>query len=422
MPNYDPAHLRDARCRASVSQAVVARYAGVSVGHISRVERGERPATPAVIRGYEQALGNCLVSLPARTDGDTLMVNRIGEDADDMKRRAFTAAIAAIAAGGPLTDPITRSLAALGDTAIPAHVGTADVIQVEQAEQMFTTWDLRFGGGLATEMAKTQLRWATSLLDAQMNQTTRRQLHAAVGSLAERAAWSAFDSGRQDAARTLFKLAIHAASEADDANLSAHILSDIATQHLYLGHPDEAIRLLRLAEGDERISPAVRFVLHEVKARAFGTLGDAVNCSRYIGLAEHAYAGVAPETTPEWMSKFLCDAHVYSVTGQAAYALSRATGTFSLDAHQRLSAAIAGFGDGRARAIALCATRLATLHMDAGHTTDGTAAARTALRAVPGLRSARITRDLADVRAAARQHPDTDALSHDINLAMTGVA
>lgn len=131
-----------------------------------------------------------------------------------MKPRAFTAAIAAIAAGGPLAEPVSRALAALGDTSAPAHVGLADVVQVEQAEQMFTAWDLRFGGGLATEMAKTQLRWATGLLEAHMSDTVRVRLNAAVGSLAERAAWSTFDSGRHDAARTLFKLAVYAATEA----------------------------------------------------------------------------------------------------------------------------------------------------------------------------------------------------------------
>jgi transcriptional regulator with XRE-family HTH domain len=221
VPNHEAADLRELRTRRNVSQAAVARLAGVSVGHISRVESGHRPPTPAVINGYEKAFGVRLAHLPPTGGGDTLSGKRPGEDVDEMRRRAFTAAVAAIAAGGPL---------------------------------------------------------------------------------------------------------------------------------------------------------------------------------------------------PPWMTGFLNEAHVYSVTGQAAYALARTTGRFSDEAHQRLSRAIDGFDGGRARAVALCATRLAALHLHAGNASQGTAAAHAALRAVPGLRSARITRDLTVVRAAADRYTDdsTRQLSDDI--------
>jgi len=327
-----------------------------------------------------------------------------------MLRRAFTAAVAAIAAGGPLGEPISRALAALGHADTPSRVGLTDVVQVEQTEAMFTTWDLRFGGGLAREMAGTQLRWATRLLDAAMSDTVRTRLHSAVGSLAERAAWSSFDAGRHHPARTLFKLALYAATEADDADLRAHILSDIATQQLYLGQPGECVKIIRMAQGDDRISPAVRFVLHGVTARAYGVAGDDQACTQHIGLAEQAYAQVKPATTPPWMTSFLCDAHVYSVTGQAAYSLARAHARFSDDAHTRLTRAIAEFDVGRARAVALCSTRLATLHLRAGHLAEGGQAVRTALAAVPGLRSARIGRDLTSMRKATDRHPEDDTM------------
>jgi hypothetical protein len=61
-----------------------------------------------------------------------------------------------------------------------------------------------------------------------------------------------------------------AATEADDPDLRAQILSDVATQHLYLGDPNACLTVIRLADGDERISAGVRFVLHGVKARAYG--------------------------------------------------------------------------------------------------------------------------------------------------------
>lgn len=404
MEGHDGEALRRLRTARGVSQATVARRAGVSTGHLSRVEAGDRLPSPAVLNGYEQALG---IRLRAAGAGDTLGTD---EDAEQMRRRAFIADVAAIAAGGPLGEPITRALATLDAVDIPARVGMSDVAQVEQAETMFTTWDLRFGGGLAREMAGTQLRWATRLLDAPMSDSVRLRLHSAVGSLAERAAWSSFDAGRHEPARSLFKVAVYAATEADDADLRAHILSDIATQHLYLRDPTGCLKVIRMAEGDDRVSPGVRFVLHGVKARAFGVLGDTDACARQIGMAEDAYAAVTLESTPTWMRAFLVDAHVHSVTGQAAYLLALAHGRFSDDAHTRLTRAIAGFDAGRARAVALCATRLATLHLHAGHLPEGAAAARTALHAVPGLRSARIARDLTSMRAAADRHPDHDTM------------
>ncbi|WP_165449672.1 helix-turn-helix domain-containing protein [Krasilnikovia cinnamomea] len=425
MDGLDGAALRQLREKAHVSQATVAREAGVSVGHISRVETGSRAVSPAVVTGYESALKVRLrgAAVPHREpDGARLASYGTGEEADTMKRRAFTAAVAAIAAGGPLGEPVSRAVAALGSATIPHRVGLPDVVQVEQAADMFTTWDLRFGGGLAREMARTQLRWAVGLLPAHMSQPVRDRLNSAVGSLAERAAWSTFDAGEQDGARTLFKLALYAATDADDSDLRAHILSDVATQQLYLGSPHECLKIIRMAEGDDRVSPAVRFALHGVKARAFGALADADGTRQQIGLAEDAYADVTPETTPEWMTRFLNDAHVDSVTGQAAYSLAAATGAFSDDAGERLSRAVRGFTGGRARAVALCATRLAALHFRAGHLAEADRASRVALAAVPGLRSARITRDLRSMRAAAARHPGAGAVTADIDQAIACAA
>lgn len=341
-----------------------------------------------------------------------------------MKRRAFTAGIAALAAGASLAEPIGRVLATLSGADTPARVGLPDVIQVEHAADQFTASDLRFGGGLARELAKAQLTWACGLLDAHMQDTVRVRLHSAVGSLAERAAWSTFDAGRHADAQKLFEIAVHAAAEADDPDLLAHILSDVATQHLYLGFPEECVRVVRQASGDDRVSPAVRFVLHGVRARAEAAMGHRGAVRDHILLAEDAYAAVTADNTPVWMTKFLNPAHIDSVTGQAAYSLARTTATFSDDAHDRLARAIGGFTPTRARAIALCATRLATLHLHHGNLVEGEAAARTALENVPGLRSARIRQDLKTMRAAAGRH-DADtmtSLRDDITTAIRNAA
>ena len=197
----------------------------------------------------------------------------------------------------------------------------------------------------------------------------------------------------------------YAATQAGDVDLRAHILSDVATQQLYLGGARDCLEIIRLADGDERVHPAVRFVLHGVRARAFGALGDADGCSRQIGLAEDAYARTKPDEAPEWMNGFLNEAHVDSVTGQAAFSLAEQTGQeeHRAESSTRLARAVRGFDPNtRARAVALCATRLAILDQRR----DETAAARTwmgqAVAASQDLRSVRISRDLDSAKTIVR--------------------
>src|SRR5262245_33934070 len=162
--------LREARESVGIGLTRVARHGRLSVGHLSRVERGERPVTPAIVSVYQQALGVRRTGLPvplasplARLAGGLLVDERRVEEADDMRRRAFHAAIAAIAVGGSLGEPAERLANAGGKAAVPARVGMADVVQVEEAADMFTAWHLRFGGGLAGGLARDHLRWAVSL-------------------------------------------------------------------------------------------------------------------------------------------------------------------------------------------------------------------------------------------------------------------
>jgi hypothetical protein len=62
-----------------------------------------------------------------------------------------------------------------------------------------------------------------------------------VGGLAARCAWTAFDTGSHEAARSLFRLALYAAGRAGDPDLRAHILADVAAQHRYLGYHEDCL-------------------------------------------------------------------------------------------------------------------------------------------------------------------------------------
>jgi hypothetical protein len=101
------------------------------------------------------------------------------------------------------------------------------------------------------------------------------------------------------AARSLFRLALYTAVRAQDPNLRAHTLADVAAQHCFIDYHHDALEMVRFGDGDERVSPAVRMVLYGVKARACAALGDAEACRRAVELAEQAYGNASPNE-PGW--------------------------------------------------------------------------------------------------------------------------
>jgi hypothetical protein len=56
---------------------------------------------------------------------------------------------------------------------------------------------------------------------------------------------------------------LYAAGRADDADLRAYVLADLAAHHHHhLGHVPDCLQLARLGEVDKRVSPPVRMLLH----------------------------------------------------------------------------------------------------------------------------------------------------------------
>jgi signal transduction histidine kinase len=77
------------------------------------------------------------------------------------------------------------------------------------------------------------------------------RLAAAVGALAARAGWAAFDVAAHEAGRSLFRLALHTAARAGDPDLRAHILVEVAAQHSYPGnpgYPEDGLEIIRMVE------------------------------------------------------------------------------------------------------------------------------------------------------------------------------
>jgi transcriptional regulator with XRE-family HTH domain len=92
------AMLRELRQHADIGLRAVARrttgHVRLSDGHLSRVERGLRPVTPAVLAAYERALR-------MRIDPHTLNNLTTGGRPDHADHKAFHTTITTLAAGTP---------------------------------------------------------------------------------------------------------------------------------------------------------------------------------------------------------------------------------------------------------------------------------------------------------------------------------
>jgi transcriptional regulator with XRE-family HTH domain len=404
---YDGPTLRSVRESSGVPLRRVARQAGMSHGHLSKVERGEpgRPVTPAVLAAYEKATGIRLTGVaghgPADADADGGW--RRGH-LSEARRRTLNAKIAAVAVGGPLGEQVGRILDATGRITVPARIEVPDVVQVERAAALCTTVDMQYGGGVADQMARAMLRWAVGLLETGISQQISPRLHAAIGAIAQRAGWAAFDADSHETARALFTVALYAAGRADDADLRSHVIADLAAQHNFLGYPSDCLQVVRFGEVDERVGPAVKMVLNMVKARAYAVRGDAEACLRHIGQAEDAHAAAAGSVG--WLATVATPAQLYAGTGHASATLTRRTRSETcVDAVQRLGRAIDLLDPtGQARSAALCMAQLATLHIEAGELAEGARWARRVLDSASGIRSVRLAEHMTIMRTAAGSH------------------
>jgi transcriptional regulator with XRE-family HTH domain len=406
---YDGPTLRSVREHMGVPLRRIARTAGMSHGHLSKVERGEpgRPVTPAVLSAYEKATGIRLTGLASpATDPPEGGGWRRGH-LSEARRRTLNAKIAAVALGGPLGEQLVRILDATGRIIAPARIDEPDVVQVERAAALCTTMDMQYGGAVADQLARALLRWAIGLLETDLDQQTNPRLHAAIGALAQRAGWAAFDADSHETSRHLFTIALYAATRADDPDLRAHVIADLAAQHSCLGYPNDCLQVARFAEVDERISPPIHMVLNAIKARAYAVRGEPDACHRHVELAEHAHTTTAGANG--WLATVATAARLHASTGHAIATLARRTGseTARSDAQRRLSQAIDLLNPvAQARAVALCMAQLATLHLEAGELPEGEHWARRVLDSAGGIRSARLAEHMAMIRTAARSHDD----------------
>lgn len=250
--------LRAARESRNVTMRKVAKVAGFTHGHLSKVERGDdgREVTPAIVHAYEKALGTKIAGIvadgqpPPQPHGENAW--RSGQMSDG-QRRTWRRHVASAAAGSSL-------LRSAGRVPVPRPVTDEQLAALEQIATL-----LEGAGESAGAVAHALLPWARRLATGV---GTSPRMYAVIARLARRAARDRYTAGQHEHARPLWLIGLSAATNADDPDLRALILADVATQHTALGYHDDAMATLRLARGDERLSEHTRATLRTAQALA----------------------------------------------------------------------------------------------------------------------------------------------------------
>jgi len=378
-----------------------------SANWVGQLERGKIRWPGKVSREALRAI------LGVSTDAALGFVNarsaRAAVRLENVDRQQFLRAgrnLSALAALGP----VLALLEGTEPTPIPTRVGVTDIEQIRAAAQMFSSWDFTYGGGLARDAVMGQLRWSAGLLDATCPARLRPELLSAVGGLARRAGYMAFDVGANEDAPQVLSFALACAEQAEDWDLRAYVLDGLALLAIWTGQPDEGLTLTEhaLVRAD-RLTETVQAMLHTDRGRALAKMRRVNETLTAIGTAEDHFARSTPAHDPPFLGNYNA-AFLAGNTGDALFDLA-VLGHLT-QATDRLTAAAAGHTVRHARPRATCLTKLASLTMATGDPIQAATIGNAALDAAGTLRSRRVTDNLRELARYATKHQHLDEVAH----------
>ncbi|NJP35722.1 hypothetical protein [Micromonospora thermarum] len=291
-------------------------------------------------------------------------------------------------------------------------VTAAEVQSLYALADHFTDLDRRHGGGSPRTralMADFLVRQVAPMLHGTYTDAVGRELMRAAATLSGQLAFMCYDAGDHAIAQHHVTIALRLAKAADDRLYGAHLLANLATQAVFLGHAQDAARLAEAAiDSADRAPAAVRARLYTTAASAYGRLGEKSACQTALARAERALDRVNPQASPRWVAYF-SPAHY---AGTALKCLS----DLRLYAHAlRYASAANGLADRNARTLALHSALIAMTHARAGNIDAACHWGRAAARQVPDVQSARVERRVGDLIATLNPHqalPEVNSLLH----------
>ncbi|WP_016909038.1 hypothetical protein [Streptomyces xiaopingdaonensis] len=321
-----------------------------------------------------------------------------------------------------LLEPLRRwpsaKPASLPDKPRGRKLGSAQVEAVEQLTAAFRDSDNRHGGLLSRRAVVAQMAETNELLETSTyTEATGRRLFRAVADLGSVAGWMSFDVGRHTSAQRLFVAAVHAASEGGDRQLGAHILQCMARQMSHLGHVEDALELVALAQYGARrsVGPGTRAVLASLQARFSAMCGELEESQRAAGEAEDAFTRIVPGEEP-LHTAFFDEAEMSATLGIAhQIAAKQVTGRQRTERAEQSLAMLANAlrlrPSERVRSKAFDHIGLARTHLAVGELAGACQEATTALTIAEGLHSTRVADRLSELYEETEPHTTSNDVS-----------
>jgi hypothetical protein len=271
--------------------------------------------------------------------------------------------------------------------------------------EMFSDADLAFGGGhtrlaLAGYLAATIAPWLRTAASA----VVRRELLVTASRLTYLCGFMHFDDDLHGAAQHYYLTNLRLVAEAGDATGYAVTLCALSSQARLLGHHRQAVDLAEVAvhAASSTTGAQTSALLLGQLAVAHAAAGDRREAIRHLSTAERHLDRARDATEP------IGGCHAASLAHQQAAVRAKLGDRGGAIRALTVSVRHRPAGERRSRAITLA--RLAELQLDTGELEAACGTWQRFLRDYPHLRSRRVCRALASMRARLRPHQNSSAV------------
>lgn len=344
----------------------------------------------------EQAFGSSeprpVLSAPAES---VLALSAAVEDDDQVQRRAFLTASAAVA--GALAAPPQLSYLS-ADRRVGADVPDALLHRLTRLRRL----DNYLGGSETYHLYVGELEATRTLArEAACTEETRRKLLMLLSEQAQQAGWAAFDAGWQATAHALYKESLDAARAAGNRGLEGNAFALLAYQNLTTGQSAAALAEASCEAAGTASPPQVRALLHERRAWAIAHTGDSRASRKALDRAAAALEEPDDGRAPDWAA-WVDSTELQIMTGRCLTRIGR-----PLEAIPVLHGALGQFDDTQARDKALYSTWLAEAYLDAGEIDAAAETSSRVLSLATGVASVRPAERLRSILARLSRHSAT---------------
>ncbi|MET8945368.1 Tat pathway signal protein [Streptomyces sp. NPDC004542] len=313
-----------------------------------------------------------------------------------------------LALGAPLILAAERML---GGTARALNHETkgfdADTVSaLEEVTAFFSKADASKGGGLYGSAIVAQLAEVARRIQDGVPPSLRARVFAATADLAALAGWVSHDCGRYPQAQRYWSYGTYAAGEAGQPDRGVEIVTRMSHQMIYLGHPEDALGLLRVAARKAKL-PATKALVASQTGRVHAALGEERLAEQYLGRADELLVDGLGDDVPTWVRHFDAAEHAgaRAVSARDLAGLDRGSRVASVHFEDALRLRRPGFE----RVKVMDRVGLAAALFDEGEVERGAAAAHQALDDAARIDSALVVSRLNTLLDAARPYETAEA-------------